>query len=60
MGATYHKIVEKLVECDFECGMDLSEPQLQAVFYRDVICPLEKLEQKLREFHLDTSWEMSV
>lgn len=32
--------------------MDLSEPQLQAVFYRDVIYPLEKLEQKLREFHL--------
>lgn len=55
MGATYHKIVEKLVDCDFGCGMDLSEPQLQAVFYRDVICPLEKLEQKLREFHLDTS-----
>ncbi len=53
MGSTYHKVVERLVECDFGCGMDLSDPQLQAAFHRDVICPLEKLEQKLREFHFD-------
>ena len=54
MGATYHKVVEKLVECDFGCGVDLNDLQLQAAFHHDVICPLEKLEQKLREFHLDT------
>ena len=54
MGATYHKVVEKLVECDFGCGVDLNDPQLQAAFHHDVVCPLEKLEQKLREFHLDT------
>ena len=55
MGATYHQIVEKLVECDFGCGNDLNEPQLQAAFHHEVICPLVKLEQKLREFQLDTS-----
>ena len=54
MGATYHKVVEKLVECDFGCGVDLNDPQLQAAFHHDVVCPLEKLEQKLRAFHLDT------
>ncbi|CAF9920614.1 MAG: hypothetical protein ALECFALPRED_001583 [Alectoria fallacina] len=53
MGTTYHKIIERLVECDFGCGTDLNDPQLQAAFHRDVICPLEKLEQKLREFHID-------
>ena len=53
MGGTYHKIVERLVECDFGCGRDLNDRQLQLAFHRDVICPLEKLEQKLHEFHLD-------
>ena len=54
MGITYHKIVERLVECDFGlCKTDMNDRQLQAAFHRDVICPLEKLEQKLREFHLD-------
>ena len=54
MGPTYHKVVEKVVECDFGCGVDLNDPQLQAAFHHDVICPLEKLEQKLRDFYLDT------
>lgn len=53
MGSTYHKIVEKLVECDFGCGMELDDPQLQAAFHRDVICPLERLEQKLHDFHFE-------
>lgn len=53
MGSHYHKIVERLVECDFGCGTDLNNPQLQAAFHRDVICPLEKLERKLHEFHFD-------
>ena len=55
MGATYHKIVEKLIECDFGCGMDLNEPRLQAAFHHDVICPFERLEQKLRELDLDSA-----
>ena len=54
MGPTYRKVVEKVVECDFGCGVDLNDPQLQAAFHHDVICPLEKLEQKFRELDLDT------
>lgn len=53
MGSSFHKIVERLVECDFGCGTDLKNPELQAAFHRDVICPLERLEQKLYEFHFD-------
>lgn len=53
MGPRYHSIVERLVECDFGCGTDLSDPRLQAAFHHEVICPLEKLEQKLREFNFD-------
>ena len=53
LGGSYHKIVERLVECDFGCGNDLSDLQLQMALYNDVICPLERLEQKLHDFHLD-------
>ncbi len=53
MGSSYHKIIERLVECDFGCGTDLNDPNLQAAFHRDVVCPLERLEQKLHEFHFD-------
>lgn len=53
MGERYHRIVERLVECDFGCGTDLSDPKLQAAFHHEVICPLEKLERKLHEFHFD-------
>ena len=52
MGGSYHKVVERLVECDFGCGSDLSDIQLQVALYKDVICPLERLEQKLHDFHL--------
>ena len=53
MGSSYHKIIERLVECDFGCGTDLNDPELQAAFHRNVVCPLERLEQKLHEFHFD-------
>lgn len=53
MGGSYHKVVERLVECDFGCGNDLSDIQLQVALYKDVICPLERLEEKLRDFHLN-------
>ena len=53
MGGRYHRIVEQLVECDFGCGADLSSAELQTAFHNDVICPLERLEQKLHDFHFD-------
>lgn len=53
MGATYNDIVEQLVECVFPCGGDLNDPELQAAFYEDVICPLDELEQGFRKLCLD-------
>ena len=48
----YSKIVKKLLQCDFGCGDDLSDHQLQAGFYRDVVCELDKLEKGFRSLHL--------
>ena len=52
MGATYGNIVKKLLECDFGCGDDLNDSKLQAVFHRDVVCALDKLEQGFRELQI--------
>lgn len=49
MGPVYNDIVEQLVECVFPCGDDLNNPELQATFYEDVICPLDELEQGFRK-----------
>ena len=51
MGIKYHNIVEQLVECVFPCD-DLKNDRLQAAFHRDVIGPLEELDEDLRQFHL--------
>ncbi len=53
MGIKYDRIVQQLVECDFGCGRDLGKIELQVAIHRDVICPLEKLEQQLRALQLD-------
>lgn len=45
MGIPYGKIVKKLIQCDFGCGDDLNEPDLQAGFYKDVVCELDRLKQ---------------
>ena len=52
MGSTYGKIVKKCLQCDFGCGDDLNDPELQAGFYREVICELEILEQGFRAMQL--------
>ena len=54
LGPRYHKIVERLLWCDFACGYDLGSRQLQAAFHNEVISPLEQLEQGLRELYLGT------
>ena len=54
LGPRYHKIVERLLECDFACGDDLGSRQLQAAVHNEVICPLEQLEQGLRQLYLGT------
>ena len=54
LGPRYHKIVERLLECDFASGDDLGNRQLQAAVHNEVICPLEQLEQGLRQLYLGT------
>lgn len=53
MGGTYRKVVKKLLQCDFGCGDDLNDPKLQALFHRDVVCELERLEQGFRALQID-------
>ena len=48
MPGQYHRIAEKLIECDFAHGCNLQEEELQIAFYQQVIDPLEDLERKLR------------
>ncbi|KAI9783592.1 MAG: hypothetical protein M1816_001343 [Peltula sp. TS41687] len=49
LGSTYAGIVRKLLVCDFGHGDDFNDPKLQAAFYSDVVCQLEKLEEGLRK-----------
>ena len=52
MGGRYNEIVERLIECEFRCGQDLNMSHLQTAVYRDVICPLEELEEGFRALHV--------
>ena len=52
MGTAYGKIVKKCLQCDFGCGDDLNEPELQAGFHRDVVKELKRLEDELGDLHL--------
>ncbi|MCJ1436556.1 hypothetical protein MMC27_005935 [Xylographa pallens] len=52
MGSAYGKIVKKCLQCDFGCGDDLNDPELQAGFNRDVVKELAKLGDELRELQI--------
>jgi len=52
MGTAYGKIVNKCLHCDFGCGQDLSDPELQVGFHRDVVQELKKLEDEFGELEL--------
>ena len=53
MGTAYGKIVKRCLHCDFGCGDDLNEPELQAGFYKDVVKELEKLEEGFEKLSLE-------
>ena len=53
MGNGYSRIVKKLFHCDFGYGDDLSDPKLQGMIHRDVVCELERLERDFSNLHLD-------
>jgi hypothetical protein len=52
LGLTYANIVKKCLACDFGHGDDLNDSMLQAVFYRDVVCELERLENMFSKLQL--------
>lgn len=52
MGASYGKIVQKLLYCDFGCGDDLNDPELQARLHKDIVCELDELERGFRSLQL--------
>ena len=52
MGSSYGTIVKKLLQCDFGCGDDLDNRDLQAVYYSDVVCELDRLEQGFRQLQI--------
>ncbi|KAL3418591.1 hypothetical protein PVAG01_10307 [Phlyctema vagabunda] len=46
LGIPYGKVVRKCLACDFGQDVsDLKDAKLQAVFYQDVVCELERLER---------------
>ena len=53
MGSSYGTIVKKLLQCGFGCGDDFNNRDLQAGYYRDVICELDRLEQGFRQLQID-------
>jgi hypothetical protein len=53
LGLNYAKVVRKCLGCDFGEGTtDLNDPGLQAAFYRDVVCELERLEREFAKLYL--------
>ena len=55
LGPSYAKVVRKCLGCDFGEGTtDLNDPGLQAVFHRDVVCELERLEREFAKLYLGT------
>lgn len=51
-GPAYARIVGQCLKCNFRSGSsDLKDPALQENFYRDVICKLGSLEQKLKKIY---------
>jgi hypothetical protein len=53
LGVSYAKIVRKCLGCDFGEGTtDLNDQGLQVVFYRDVVCELERLERAFARLQL--------
>lgn len=53
LGAKYHDIARKCIQCDFAFGADLSKPELQSAVYSDVLRPLEGMIEGLRALDLD-------
>ncbi|KAG4274723.1 hypothetical protein FPRO04_09087 [Fusarium proliferatum] len=47
LGSKYHEMTQKVLECDFGCGKDLSRPQLQQAIYDGIVLELESMISSL-------------
>ncbi|KAF5575531.1 hypothetical protein FPCIR_13107 [Fusarium pseudocircinatum] len=43
LGSKYHEMTQRVLECDFGCGKDLSRPQLQQAIYDGIVLELESM-----------------
>lgn len=50
-GPTFGKVVRRCLACDFGQGTNLTDIELRAAFYRDVVCELERLETLLSKMY---------
>ena len=53
MPGVYHDAIDKLIACDFAHGDDLKNEDLQAAVHRDVVSPLQKIEESLVELKMN-------
>jgi L-cysteine desulfidase len=53
ISASFRRIVEKCLYCDFGCGNNFKSPALQQAFHRDVIEGLGELEGFFQKLQLD-------
>ena len=53
VGLRCYSIIEQLVECNFECGDDFNNLQLQSTIHKEMVCPSEALELELRGLYHD-------
>ncbi|KAF5974208.1 hypothetical protein FCOIX_8414 [Fusarium coicis] len=47
LGSKYHEMTQKVLECDFGCGKDLSRPQLQQAIHDGIVLELESMISSL-------------
>ena len=48
LDATLASIVRKCLRCDFDCGEDVDDPEMQSRLYEEVVYKLETLEDGFR------------
>jgi hypothetical protein len=50
LGKRYVNIAQKCIDCDFSCGDDLSDEDLQSAVYTEVVCGLESMVLDWKRF----------
>lgn len=48
LGLKYMSMAQKCIDCDFACGSDLKDADLQSAVYTEVVCVLEGMITNMR------------